>query len=227
MVRLYTDAAVAVFTIVQRPQVEPHVLLVSQFRPPVGGMVVELPAGLVDAGEESDEGTQRAALRELQEETGFGAASDEHSVNVKLVSRVMYSDPGLSGANMKLCTVEIDLAKDAPEPVAHPDEGEFIERHLVPLRSLQNALDGTCYCLPSLPAARLRSRRTSRTLGRRPPARPLVCPQVTLFVQIPIHYGRICHSLPLASPGSRPEACLAGPSLNGPAAASPPGHVAN
>lgn len=43
---------------------------------------------------------------------------------------------------MKLCVVRIDLADDAPEPVAEPEEGEFIERHLVPVHGLMNALLG-------------------------------------------------------------------------------------
>lgn len=49
---------------------------------------------------------------------------------------------GMSGANMKLCVVRIDLADDAPEPVAEPDDGEFIEKHLVPVNGLMNALLG-------------------------------------------------------------------------------------
>lgn len=133
--------AVAVLTIVHRPGAEPHVLLVSQFRPPVGKVIVELPAGLIDAGEETDEGTKGAALRELSEETGYGAKGESHSVEVKLLSGIMFNDPGLTNSTMKLCTVEIQLAQDAPEPVAHPDEGEYIERHLVPLRTLYEELE--------------------------------------------------------------------------------------
>ena len=34
---------------------EVDVLLVQQFRPPVAGYTVELPAGLIDAGESSDQ----------------------------------------------------------------------------------------------------------------------------------------------------------------------------
>lgn len=48
----------------------------------------------------------------------------------------------MSGANMKLCLVRIDLADDAPEPVAKPEEGEFIEKHLVPLKGLVKTLSG-------------------------------------------------------------------------------------
>lgn len=136
--------AVAVLTIVHRPGAEPHVLLVSQFRPPVGKVIVELPAGLIDAGEETDEGTKGAALRELSEETGYGAKGESHSVEVKLLSGIMFNDPGLTNSTMKLCTVEIQLAQDAPEPVAHPDEGEYIERHLVPLRTLYEELESEC-----------------------------------------------------------------------------------
>jgi ADP-ribose pyrophosphatase len=49
---------------------------------------------------------------------------------------------GLSGANMKLCVVRISLADDAAEPVAKPEEGEFIEKHLVPLKQLYRTLKG-------------------------------------------------------------------------------------
>jgi ADP-ribose pyrophosphatase len=48
----------------------------------------------------------------------------------------------MSGANMKLCVVRIELADDAAEPVAKPEEGEFIEKHLVPLKGLTKSLAG-------------------------------------------------------------------------------------
>jgi ADP-ribose pyrophosphatase len=38
--------------------------------------------------------------------------------------------------------VEINLADDSPEPVAKPEEGEFIEKHLVPLKNLMQSLTG-------------------------------------------------------------------------------------
>jgi ADP-ribose pyrophosphatase len=50
----------------------PRVALVRQPRPAIGRETWELPAGLVDAGERDD--PQRAAARELHEETGYEAA---------------------------------------------------------------------------------------------------------------------------------------------------------
>ena len=44
-------------------------LLIRQFRPAVGDMVYEIPAGRIDPGETH----QQCALRELQEETGYRA----------------------------------------------------------------------------------------------------------------------------------------------------------
>ena len=50
------------------------VLLVRQYRTPVQGPLLELPAGGVEAGEVSEETVQR----ELQEETGYRAGSLRH-----------------------------------------------------------------------------------------------------------------------------------------------------
>jgi ADP-ribose pyrophosphatase len=49
-------------------------VLVEQYRPPVGKRVIELPAGLVgDIEGQRDESMATAALRELEEETGYRA----------------------------------------------------------------------------------------------------------------------------------------------------------
>ncbi|PWN46536.1 hypothetical protein IE53DRAFT_391292 [Violaceomyces palustris] len=132
--------AVAIMTLINRPSSKPHILLISQYRPPVGKSVIEMPAGLIDQGEEGDEGTRRAALRELEEETGYGTEKEGGKVQVVETSTVMFNDPGLTGANMKLCVVRIQLSDDSPEPVAKPEEGEFIEKHLVPLEGLYDRL---------------------------------------------------------------------------------------
>lgn len=53
-------------------------ILLDQYREPVGGNVIEIPAGLVgdDEGHEK-EGLAEAARRELEEETGYRAATLE------------------------------------------------------------------------------------------------------------------------------------------------------
>lgn len=52
------------------------ILLVEQFRPPVGRRVIELPAGLAgDAAGHEREPLAAAASRELLEETGYAAAT--------------------------------------------------------------------------------------------------------------------------------------------------------
>jgi len=49
-----------------------HLILVEQYRPPVGRRVIELPAGLVgDVPGAEEESLEEAARRELEEETGF------------------------------------------------------------------------------------------------------------------------------------------------------------
>ena len=53
----------------------PEVLLQKQFRPPVGKVCIEVPAGLVDEGETAEE----AAIRELREETGYVGTVSESS----------------------------------------------------------------------------------------------------------------------------------------------------
>ncbi|KAK0547589.1 hypothetical protein OC846_004783 [Tilletia horrida] len=138
--------AVAICAIIHRPSWSgPHVLLVSQFRPPCASSVIEMPAGLVDAedsnaGEDENVGIRRAAVRELREETGYGEHQDGTKMDVVETSTVMMNDPGLTGANMKLCLIHIQVADDAPDPVAEPEEGEHIERHLVPLKGLYASL---------------------------------------------------------------------------------------
>ena len=54
-----------------------EVLLIRQYRRPVGSFLWELPAGLLDVAGES---LERAALRELAEETDFQAEHIEHLI---------------------------------------------------------------------------------------------------------------------------------------------------
>lgn len=76
---------------------EGQVVLVRQHRVPVGGDVVELPAGLVgDTDGARDEPALEAARRELLEETGY--VSDDWTE-----LGVGYSSPGQSDEAVVLC----------------------------------------------------------------------------------------------------------------------------
>ena len=49
----------------------------KQYRPPIDKVIIEFPAGLIDAGETAEE----AAVRELKEETGYvGVASQTSTI---------------------------------------------------------------------------------------------------------------------------------------------------
>lgn len=53
----------------------PELILQKQYRPPINKVTIEVPAGLVDAGESAEQ----AAVRELKEETGYVGVVSESS----------------------------------------------------------------------------------------------------------------------------------------------------
>ncbi len=64
-----------------------HVLLVEQYREPLGAPCLELPAGLI-GDERAGEAVEAAAARELEEETGYRPAQ------VTMIGE-FYSSPGM------------------------------------------------------------------------------------------------------------------------------------
>ena len=94
-----------------------HLLLIEQQRIPTGRATLELPAGLVGDDGEAEEATT-AAARELEEETGYRAAT------VEALGR-FYSSPGLTSESFTLVRAS-GLVK-----VGEPEAG--IVLHRVPL----------------------------------------------------------------------------------------------
>lgn len=119
-----TDAVV-VFARLRLGDGVTRILLVRQFRPPVGKVSVELPAGLVDEGENVED----AALRELREETGFVGV-------VRKVHPPASLSPGMSTETVVM--VEVDVEGTTGGQML--DSGENIEVVSVPIRRLEEAL---------------------------------------------------------------------------------------
>ncbi|KAF8609597.1 hypothetical protein BDV93DRAFT_518389 [Ceratobasidium sp. AG-I] len=124
--------AVAILAILksQSKGFRPSTVIIEQYRPPVGAYVIELPAGLVDAGET----VEQTAIRELEEETGFKASG------VAQVSPLLVSDPGMSSANMKFIALNVDI-KEGEEPAQKLDAGEHIVKRVVELDKLLEELE--------------------------------------------------------------------------------------
>jgi len=73
-----------------------HVILVSQYRVPLGRFCLEVPAGLIGDDEgRSNEDAREAAIRELEEETGYVAERME-------VLGEFYSSPGMVSESFTL-----------------------------------------------------------------------------------------------------------------------------
>jgi ADP-ribose pyrophosphatase len=77
---------------------EGEVILVEQYRVPLGQKCLELPAGLIGDEEEGEE-AETAAIRELEEETGWRA---ERMVDLGR----FYSTPGMSSEAFTLLRAE-------------------------------------------------------------------------------------------------------------------------
>lgn len=114
----------AVILAIDTSEGEPHVLLVDQFRVPLGKRCLELPAGLVGDETEGEDSTL-AAGRELEEETGYAAGRMEDLGEY-------YSSPGMVSESFTLFRAH-DLVKTGDGGGV---EGEGIIVHRVPMSGL-------------------------------------------------------------------------------------------
>lgn len=96
------------------------VTVVRQFRYPYGEVLLELPAGKLEPGEDPDD----AIRRELSEEAGLTAGQWKKM-------GVLYPSPGYCGEVLHLY-----IARDLRQGDVHPDEDEFLEVERLPLRDL-------------------------------------------------------------------------------------------
>jgi ADP-ribose pyrophosphatase len=102
-----------------------HVLVVEQYRVPIGENCLELPAGLI--GDETEgEAMELAAARELEEETGYLPG------RIELVGE-FFSSPGMVSESFFFVRAH-DLVKTG---AGGGVEGENITVHRVPLSGVQ------------------------------------------------------------------------------------------
>ncbi|MFC5448001.1 NUDIX hydrolase [Paenibacillus aestuarii] len=103
------------------PLLEDRMIVVEQYRKPLEKSQVEIPAGKLDPGEEP----LQAALRELEEETGY------RSEHVKHVSS-FYTSPGFADE-----IIHLYVAEQLVKGEARPDEDEFLECEAITLEQAQ------------------------------------------------------------------------------------------
>ena len=100
---------------------EGNVWLVRQVRAPFDQVLLEIPAGKLDA---KDEDRLLAAKRELREETGLTAKSWVHLMD-------LYTTPGFTDEKISLY-----LARELSAGESHPDEDEFLNVVRMPFSEL-------------------------------------------------------------------------------------------
>ena len=104
---------------------EQEIVLVEQYRKPVGAMVIELPAGLVGDHVDPDETVLLAAARELEEETGFTTSQLE----------ILMTCPSSAGMSDEMISFVLAKGLTRVGP-GGGDDSEEIEVHSVPLKDV-------------------------------------------------------------------------------------------
>ena len=102
-----------------------EVLMVQEPRTPIDKIILSLPAGMIEPGEEAKDG----AIRELEEETGYKAN------NIKLMR---YEYPSIGYSNERSL---IFLATDLVKTHRHLDDTEDIKVVKVKIDKLKDMLD--------------------------------------------------------------------------------------
>jgi ADP-ribose pyrophosphatase len=109
------DAVVIVPTLVKRGK-RTHLVVVREFRVPVGGYLYAFPAGLLEPGESAED----AARREMVEETGMEV------VKVKRVTPALYSSGGLTDEAAAMAFVDVRATPKSKPQLEASEELEVV-----------------------------------------------------------------------------------------------------
>ena len=124
-----TDETKAVVVLAEH---EGRVILIEQYRVPIGRRCLELPAGLV-GDEDANATVEETAIKELEEETGFTAERVE-------ALGEFYSSPGLVAESFTLVRAHGVRKIGDGGGTEHED----IEVHLVPRDEIPAFVEGRC-----------------------------------------------------------------------------------
>ncbi|MDR1568242.1 MAG: NUDIX hydrolase [Streptococcaceae bacterium] len=94
---------------------EDKLVLIKQYRKPMEKVLLEIPAGKLEIGESRE--PKEAALRELEEETGYYANS------IELITQV-YTSPGFADELLRIFIARDLVKKENPMP---QDDDEVLE----------------------------------------------------------------------------------------------------
>lgn len=108
--------AVIIVPILRTANEPTRLVMVKEFRVPVGDYVFAFPAGLMDAGESIED----TARRELREETGLEV------VTIQRVSQPLYSSSGLSDETVAMAFVEARMTPEALPKLDHAEDLEVV-----------------------------------------------------------------------------------------------------
>ena len=100
-------------------------IMIQEPRTPIGKIILSLPAGMIEPGEKPED----AAIRELEEETGYRAQS---------IRLLRYEYPSIGYSNERSL---IFLAHDLKKTQRNLDATEDIKVVTVPLKDLKKMLD--------------------------------------------------------------------------------------
>lgn len=128
---------------------EGNCYLVRQFRYPFGRMLLEIPAGKLEKGEEP----LSCAVRELSEETGFEA--DE-----LIDFGCCYTSPGFSTE-----VLHVYLALGLHAGRSHPDQDEYLNVEKIPLKTLSEMVMRNEICDGKTVIAILKAEKYLRSKG--------------------------------------------------------------
>jgi ADP-ribose pyrophosphatase len=98
--------AVIIVPVLRNPGEPPRLVMVREFRVPVGDYIIGLPAGLIDPGE----GVEETVRRELLEETGLELS------RIERVTQPLFPSSGLTDEAVAMAFVEV-----RGDPKSKPD----------------------------------------------------------------------------------------------------------